>query len=225
VDPFAACPPPDPDVTTLTPDSVDFWVDRETLLQTMFLEDKLIPPDSCSLEEGSVRAAGLRRLLRFTTKIRNMGERDAVVGDPQDPEPPLDPWNFFLAPCRGLWRMKGYAVYELYTAEGELVGAGHKQAFCLLDSEAFVPGQPSHGYHCGYQGLSSGWTDVYGSYLDGQWVDVTGLPGGDYVLVVEVNPRRAIPEANDLRSNVACVPVSLPGPEEPVEDYEPFRVR
>jgi hypothetical protein len=57
---------------------------------------------------------------------------------------------------------------------------------------------------------------VYDRGVPGQWVDVSGLPGGDYVLVVSVNAAGAIFEADDLRPNEAQVEVTLPPPSQPV---------
>ena len=43
-------------------------------------------------------------------------------------------------------------------------------------------------YDCVFQGLSAGWADVYSSDLDCQWLDVTGVPEGDYLLRMEEAP-------------------------------------
>ncbi|MHC5011778.1 MAG: lysyl oxidase family protein, partial [Planctomycetota bacterium] len=165
---------------------------------------------------GLIPEPGLRRLLRFSTHILNMGERDAIIGDPEDPEPGIDPDAIHLSPCHGHFHLDGYAEYELWDDAGEIVGFGHEQAFCLLDSQRVVADAPSSGYDCSFQGISSGWKDIYGSGLDGQWVDVTGIPAGTYTLKVTVNPFRVIPEVNDLRDNSACVTVTLPDPDQPL---------
>jgi hypothetical protein len=68
---------------------------------------------------------------------------------------------------------------------------------------------PSQGYDCNFQGISAGWGDDYPGRLDGQWVDVTGVPPGDYELVVIVNPAGRIREIGDA-PNVVSVPVRLP---------------
>jgi hypothetical protein len=68
--------------------------------------------------------------------------------------------------------------------------AGRKQAFCLedvlIDPIAINP--PQKTFNCTNQGISRGWADVYGSSLDGQWLDVTGITPGNYSLRVTVNP-------------------------------------
>src|SRR3989442_14025084 len=64
------------------------------------------------------------------------------------------------------------------TARGELI-TGRKQAFCLEDftcsGSAFKsctvsPINSNVCLDCDYQGLDVGWDDVYGNFLDGQWV-------------------------------------------------------
>jgi lysyl oxidase len=50
---------------------------------------------------------------------------------------------------------------------------------------------------------------VYGNSLDCQWIDVTGLPSGNYQLSVSVNPSRTFEEVS-FDNNVTTVPVTLP---------------
>jgi hypothetical protein len=200
---------------TLSPGSVDFLVDATWLRSSAEVVDRTFPAGHCAIEEGAVPGPGTHRLLRFDTVVVNMGELDARIGDPEDPEPPLDADDFEFAPCHGHYHIHSYAEYELFDADGKLVGQGHKQAFCLLDSIRIVPGAPSSGYDCSFQGISSGWADIYGRGLDGQWIVVTGLPAGEYTLRVTINPERLIPEVNDLRANEACATVTLPDPADP----------
>ena len=71
-----------------------------------------------------------------------------------------------------------------------MIAAGHKQAFCLVDIENWAWPELGNGdptYTCINQGISVGWLDVYDRFLDCQWIDVTGVPYGDYTLRIEVN--------------------------------------
>ncbi len=45
-------------------------------------------------------------------------------------------------------------------------------------------------------GLSPGWGDVYGWYLAWQWIDVSGLAPGDYVVRARADPQAMFTEAN-----------------------------
>lgn len=182
----------------------DLVVSAETARASLSSEFRAFPPGSCALEEGCVDGAGVRRLLRFSTQTANVGGSDIVLGDPGGTP------GFEFAPCHGHFHFEGYAEYQLLDATGAVAAAGHKQAFCLLDSESVgVPGAPaSPRFHCQFQGIQRGWSDVYGSGLDCQWVDITAVPPGDYTLRIRVNPDRVIEEA-DYTNNSAEVPVRI----------------
>jgi len=63
---------------------------------------------------------------------------------------------------------------------------------------------------CTEQGLQVGWKDVYGPSLDCQWLDITDLAPGRYVLEQCVNPFRVDIEAsydnNCIRTDVNVPP-------------------
>jgi len=61
----------------------------------------------------------------------------------------------------------------------------------------------------GIQGISVGYTDLYPRFLEDQWVDITGLPAGDYWLEMEVDPGRQLLESNE-ENNIARIIVSIP---------------
>ena len=90
---------------------------------------------------------------------------------------------------------------------------GHKQAFCLEDLLQWDPMAGPAKYTCAYQGISAGWSDVYGSYLDCQWIDVTGVPPGPYFVRVTINGGPGgthVFDESDYDDNVATVPVTIP---------------
>lgn len=199
----------------LTPNSVDVTVDLQAIERSWILRDETFAPTHCAVIEGATQP-GLRRLLRFDTIIINMGQLHLTIGDPDAPEPPIVPGDFEFAPCHDHHHFTGWSTYELRTLGGALVAEGHKQAFCLLDTVRYVFGRPSQGYDCHFQGLSSGWGDEYDRSLDGQWVDVTGVPAGTYRLVVSINVAGKVAEANDVWPNTAEVMVTLPDPSQPL---------
>ena len=57
-------------------------------------------------------------------------------------------------------------------------------------------------------GISVGWADIYDTSVPGQYIDVTGLPPGQYTLEIEVNPERTLVESN-YSNNIVTVPVQL----------------
>ena len=66
-------------------------------------------------------------------------------------------------------------------------------------------------YNCSVteQGISSGWTDVYGKHLDGMWVNLPeNTCNGDYYIVMEVDKNNYFQEERE-DNNFTAVPVTL----------------
>lgn len=59
------------------------------------------------------------------------------------------------------------------------------------------------------QRISPGHADVYGSGTPGQMINIDGIPAGNYVLEITVNPKGTIREAN-LSNNRARFPIYIP---------------
>ena len=182
----------------------DLTVSLDTALASLSTRFETFSADSCALQEGCVDGPGVRRLLAFSTQTANIGGSDIILGDPTSTP------GFEFASCHGHFHFEGYAQYQLLDAAGAVAATGHKQAFCLLDSEAVgIPGAPTTPrFHCGFQGIQRGWSDVYGSGLDCQWVDITDVAEGDYTLRISINPDRVIAEA-DFTNNSADIPVHI----------------
>lgn len=127
------------------------------------------------------------------------------------------------------WHLHRFARYELRTADASrrLLRAT-KMGFCLGDrydsnGRIRLPREPADGvwtHECGRgapgllrmnEGISVGFGDDYAPYLEGQYVDVTGLRAGRYLLVHVANPARALREAS-YRNNAASVLVALRRP-------------
>lgn len=105
-----------------------------------------------------------------------------------------------------------YALYTLQpvTAPGVSQRISEKTTFCVIDTDAIdrnLPGAPQSAVYdsCGIdvQGMSVGWADTYDRTLPGQAIDLTGLPDGDYRLIIEVDPKNRLVETND-GDNIAC---------------------
>ena len=87
---------------------------------------------------------------------------------------------------------------------------GRKVGFCIEDVARWSPTAPSRlKYTCSNNGLQAGWADVYSQNLDCQFIDITGVPSGNYYLQMTVNPDALLTEA-DLGNNTALVPVNIP---------------
>jgi hypothetical protein len=147
----------------------------------------------------------------FDVVIVNAGDGDLVVGDRSDPKNPYANAFYFDA-CHGHYHLRDFSEYRLLYQDGNLAQIGRKQGFCFEDSFKYG-GNKTAGYHCGYQGITSGWGDWYYKQLSGQWIDVTHVPEGDYVLEVEINlqdkPYR-FAEGENRYGNVTQVPARVP---------------
>lgn len=177
---------------------------------------------ACELDpdEACIGAPGTRRLLWFSVETPNLGTGDVILGQPNPDNP-----QFSFSQCHQHFHFEGYADYELLDAEGDTVAVGRKQAFCLVDTNRFVdePGVATDSrYSCLFQGIQRGWSDVYGSQLPCQFLDVTGVAPGAYVLRVEINRDRALGEL-DYTNNAIELPVDLGDPDlaTPTEACDP----
>jgi hypothetical protein len=188
-------------------------------------------PTDCAVVEGMTKA-GARELLIFPYKTPNLGPGALDVGRPADhPElfefaPCHGHYHFREYADYRLWTPRGYADFQRHRSAApdkraaevlrehpELASQlvqGLKRGFCLLDLKPapnFKGTRDGRTYvSCDDQGIGVGWADEYTSKLDGQWVDVTDVPAGDYVLDVETNAERVFTETN-YRNNSAAIPV------------------
>ncbi len=125
---------------------------------------------------------------------------------------------FEFDPCHGHYHFDHFAEYRLLDTNGAQVAIGHKVGFCLLDFMAWDPNaSPEYVYDCDYQGIQRGWADIYMASLPCNWIDITGLPGGTYILELEVDPENRIAES-DESNNITRVLVSFPDCPPPPND-------
>lgn len=121
-----------------------------------------------------------RRLLRFTAKIGNIGSADF--------RPLVHKAAWTWHSCHKHYHsMETFAHFDILSADaaGVRVAEGHKASFCLEDNDC-DPGIIGK-YKCanfGDQGITPGCKDIYLSKLDCQWIDITDLDPGFYVLRV-----------------------------------------
>jgi Lysyl oxidase/Chitobiase/beta-hexosaminidase C-terminal domain/Bacterial pre-peptidase C-terminal domain len=162
-------------------------------------------PGACEIEEGTIQLLGPRKLLRFATQTRNIGTADLVLGNPAT-NPQFD-WGS----CHGHYHFKSFAQYRLLDAAGvAVVRTGKKVGFCLMDiTRVSSSANPSPRYTCSNQGIQAGWADIYSADLSGQWIDVTGLPAGSYILEVDMDPMNVIDELDEA-NNSTRVNVTIP---------------
>ena len=184
----------------------DLGIDANELQSSLLIETQNFSQDSCAVFEGCVDGTGTRKLLRFNTLTPNFGPGDLFLGDP------VGNPDFVYSACHMHYHFSEYADYRLLDMGGNIVARGHKQAFCLVD--LYHPpgsGGPNRAQFptCEFQGISAGWADVYHRGLDCQWIDITGVPSGRYVLEVEINPAHVIHEGN-YQNNTGHAEVVVP---------------
>ncbi|WP_437999979.1 lysyl oxidase family protein [Sorangium sp. So ce185] len=186
----------------------DLRPNKERIVDTVQFSYQTFPADACEIVEGCIAGPGRRHLLQFEGRIENAGPAHL------DPGSEFDNPLFEYAQCHGHFHFREFTDYRLVDANGEVIARGHKQAFCLTDMEPLdlespaTPGFPTSGGN-GCNFLSAGWADIYDVGVPCQWVDVTDVPEGDYILRVAVNPTGAVAEQS-IENNVVEVPVHVP---------------
>ena len=120
--------------------------------------------------------------------------------------------------CHGHYHSRDSMRYTLLSGDGKReIMSGGKKSYCIEDSNS-IPGWQSPNMPCvgratcDEQGLQIGWLDVYGPALDCQWLDITSVSPGKYILRQCLNPLRSLVEASyeNVRSNRpggACLPL------------------
>jgi hypothetical protein len=138
--------------------------------------------------------------------------------------------RFEVASDHRHWHLEEFQRFELRRAsDGKLVRRPRKAGFCLGDrfpDRRFEqlpnrPRAPRWTHRCGLdqrtarrmrEGISVGYGDVYEPHLEGQAVDITGLPPGRYLLVHRANPRRRLLES-DYANNAASLLLRIGAPQ------------
>ena len=187
----------------------DLTVDATQLQSSVVFRTQTFKSTDCAVVEGCVTGSGKRKLMKFDVAIPNIGTADLNLGSPTDP---ANAAIFQLSSCHGHYHLTGFASYELLNLSNATVLTGRKQAFCLEDFTKVVTTAGPAKFTCSNQGISVGWSDVYGSYLDCQWLDVTGIAPGNYRLKVTVNATPGISSKlteSDYTNNTAIVPVTI----------------
>ncbi|MCS5628530.1 MAG: lysyl oxidase family protein [Planctomycetes bacterium] len=111
---------------------------------------------------------------------------------------------------------------------GDVVAAGQKTSFCILDLGVYdrsLPDYVSGGFFrtCSSttQGLSVGWIDVYSKSLPGQNIDITDVSDGHYWLESEGDPNNNVLGSNE-DNNIARIRITIGDPSDINPDtYEP----
>ncbi|MEZ4467631.1 MAG: lysyl oxidase family protein [bacterium] len=186
----------------------DLIVDQAYLASTAII-DYLDVDDQCLIEERCVHGLGRRKLLRFGTRIANIGPADLQLGRPQEG---VDHWIW--SQCHNHFHYEAYASYDLANIDtGEVLPIGAKSGFSVIDIGVWDPQLAPNGcrgYNGNNQGITSGCQDTYSRNLQCQWIDITDVADGTYDMIVTTNPEQQIPEVS-YENNSATVRVRING--------------
>jgi len=221
-----------PCAVPIGPDRPDLIMDQNLLQSQIYVSEEQFTSSSCTVQEGVVTRPGKQTLLRFSSSTPNIGQADMNIGDPaQCPSlfefsPCHQHLHFEDYTAYRLWTEAGYVnwiamrdgsapanaginaqLIATATASGDLI-SGHKQGFCMVDSAAYpgaVQNGPAKYLSCSSnQGITVGYEDIYPPQLPDQFIQITGLRDGTYVLENQVNPDQVLPES-DYTNNFAAV--------------------
>jgi hypothetical protein len=93
--------------------------------------------------------------------------------------------------------------------------SGDKSGFCPEDSRKQREGAGEGAYSCfgadgahlptSFVGISSGWMDVYGSHLPDQFIEISDLSDGRFVLEIEIDPNNVFLESDETNNRVCSL--------------------
>ncbi|KAG8576238.1 hypothetical protein GDO81_009810 [Engystomops pustulosus] len=140
----------------------------------------------------------VRVLLRFPQRVKNQGTADFL------PTRPRQAWEWHS--CHQHYHsMDEFSHYDLLDATtGRKVAEGHKASFCLEDTTCDFGNLKRYACTSHTQGLSPGCYDTYNADIDCQWIDITEVKPGNYILKVVVNPKYLVLESDFTNNVVRC---------------------
>uniref|UniRef100_A0A3B4T6H1 Lysyl oxidase homolog n=1 Tax=Seriola dumerili TaxID=41447 RepID=A0A3B4T6H1_SERDU len=153
---------------------------------------------SRSAYHPSVSDLDYRVLLRFPQRVKNQGTADFL------PVKPRHEWEWHS--CHQHYHsMEAFSNYDLLdVSTGQKVAEGHKASFCLEDTSCDPGIRRRFACTAHTQGLGPGCYDTYHANIDCQWIDITDVPPGNYILKVTVNPSQLVQESDFSNNEVLC---------------------
>jgi hypothetical protein len=144
--------------------------------------------------------------------------------------------RFVFHPGHAHIHVDAFEQYRLLDLSGRPVADGGKVSFCLTNVVAFPKAvaaaenpttalrQPLDTTRCGeiHQGIDLGWSDYYGPLLPDQWIDVTKVDPGDYLLEIIVDPNDLLLETDETDNRITLpVTIGIAPPPAPIAPSVP----
>uniref|UniRef100_A0A3B3BSH6 Lysyl oxidase homolog n=1 Tax=Oryzias melastigma TaxID=30732 RepID=A0A3B3BSH6_ORYME len=176
----------------------DLVLNAPLVQETVYIEDRPLHMLYCAAEEDCLSKSaakanwpyGHRRLLRFSSEIRNIGRAD-----------------FKPKAGRHSW------VWHILKMTDHLLPGGHRLEVVVGGCASYIfhdgligPGV-SKRYECanfGDQGITVGCWDLYRHDIDCQWIDITDVKPGNYIFQVVINPNYEVAESDFSNNAMKC---------------------
>uniref|UniRef100_A0A8C4QM29 Lysyl oxidase homolog n=1 Tax=Eptatretus burgeri TaxID=7764 RepID=A0A8C4QM29_EPTBU len=169
--------------------------------ETFSVSPSVRPPLIASLDDGlQDRLAARSRNSEFSEVRSESNRHDRMVGD--EPYPGYSPGGYY---GQHYHSMDQFSHYDLIDKRTQRQAAeGHKASFCLEDTSCDYGFLKKYTCAVHRQGLSPGCYDTYNADIDCQWIDITDVKPGEYILKVKVNPHYIVPESDYSNNVVRC---------------------
>ena len=115
------------------------------------------------------------------------------------------------------WHVRDLEEYALQNTNATIKRTGAKHGFCFFDNYqydlALADAPASRAYtRCGFSsadtevamGLSIGWGDLYNASLPDQYIDISGLPAGEYTITATADAQRLFAEVNESNNSTTA---------------------
>ena len=205
-----------PDLVTQTPSGVRITSDKATGQRLLKFSNAIANVGNGRFELAPSHDANSG----VTTAYQRIWTHDGAGTWSIQSELPVGTFEYH--PLHNHWHFGGFARYELRNvAPGggigrRVIASSDKISFCMVDTLSANLGlehaPPLRAYtSCGQsitQGISVGWSDIYGSSLPGQSIDITQVQNGTYWLVDTADPNNTIVETIET-NNAGAVLVTI----------------
>ena len=189
------------DLPDLVPNLDQF---RRSLVSNPYITQSYLTYLKCAQEEKCLARSAeglpryaLRSLLKFDSLTMNYGRADF--------KPNLQSEDYLWHSCHQHFHsFERFVDYDILSQLGFRVADGHKASFCLEDSICDTGSYRRFSCSRG-QGISVNCGDLYRNYLDCQWIDVSDVRSGRYIIRQFVNPSRESFESDYLNNEIRCV--------------------